>query len=126
MKKKFYQTEEFKTLEKEWANKLKKAGFVDIETLASRKHNTIERQKIKVDRAQVIYNQKCILHLNSGLIVDEIDHFIFEKHCDGISNIKISDLLKIHKIKRLSPRAVDLRLVRILKNAGIEPIKFNF
>src|ERR1700748_2412452 len=40
MNKKFYETEEFKSLKKEWDGRLKKAGFRDIEALKEPAYNT--------------------------------------------------------------------------------------
>jgi hypothetical protein len=126
MSKKFYETSDFNKENIEWQAKLKKSGFVDIETSANIKIDVIEKQKFQHDPAFLAYNEVCVAFLNSGKIKDKLDLFIFEKHCEGMSNAEISKLLKVFKFRQLDTSTVDRRVLRILSSAGIKPILFNF
>jgi hypothetical protein len=123
-KKKFYQTDSFKILDKEWKRRLKESGFVDIESSSYSKHNSILKSVFTVNLRFIVYNRKCRDFLNSGVLTDPVDIFILEKHCEGNSNRSIEFLLGESSLKPLKHTAIDSRLINILKKANIEPVDF--
>jgi hypothetical protein len=126
MSKKYFETKEFKDLNKDWEKKLKKSGFDDIETKHDKETGYVHKQEFKVEHSYVVYFEKCGTYLRSGKVKDAIDAFILEKHCEGVSNHEISNQLRQYKFRPLTHQAVALRLIKILSVAGIEPVSFRF
>ena len=124
MKKKFFETNEFKRLNKEWYSKLKASGFVDTESTSSIEADSVVKQEFAVDHKWVEYNQQCVLFLESGVLTEKLDLFIFELHCDGRSNREIARLMVGSEFKPLHASNIDRRLNRILEIAKIKPINF--
>jgi hypothetical protein len=126
VKKKFYETNSFKKLNAEWEKKLKKSGFVDIETKSELESGIVAKQQVKVDHERVVYFEQCATYLHKTKFEDSLDRVIFELHCEGHSNVRISEILKEKKLKALDRSSVDRRILAILKKAGITPVSFNF
>lgn len=124
--KKFYETDEAKRTIREWNKKLKDSGFKDIESSSYVENDSIRKEEITVNHASVVYFQKCSQYLHSTAIKDPTDRFIFEQHCDGVSNREIANKMVSQGLKPIHTANVDRRLLRILNLAGIKPIKFNF
>lgn len=124
LNKKFFETKDFKKLNREWQRKLKETGFDEMESQSNMDNNSVTKQEFKIDPAWVAYNHKCQIFLNSGSISDKIDLFIFTQHCEGISNVEISKALPDKGFPTLDRRSVDRRLLKLLKQANIEPIDF--
>lgn len=126
MKKKYWETKEFKDLQKREYARLKESGFVDIETSNAMKNNIIDKQIFIIEPLKIVYFQKCEAYLNLNLLTDMTDVFIFEQHTEGRSRSEIS-LLLVDKVglKKLKDVAISNRILRILKEAGIQPIEFN-
>jgi hypothetical protein len=131
--KKFYETDEFKKLEKIWNKKLSESGFKDTESIEERELDKITKQEFTVNHQQIDYFRDCRTYLTSGKITDKLDLFIFEQHVDGRSNVEIQTLIvdinktlkRGEKLKELDRRNIDRRLIKILNTANIEPFKFN-
>lgn len=121
-KEKFYNTLEFQNLKSKWDKKLKNSGFEDIESGES---SILTKQYFTVEHKNIIYFEKCKDYLDSGKIKDKIDLFIFENHCMGISNRKITNLIWVLLKRKIDHKTTDARLLRLLKCAEITPIEFN-
>jgi hypothetical protein len=125
--KKYYETNDFKKLQKDWYKKLKDTGFNDIETDVEREGNFVkqENKHREIDTVRINYFQNCQDFLHSGVLTDTIDLFIFEKHCEGYSSNKLSTLLKNELGHSIHRSSIDRRILNILKRAQIKPIDFN-
>lgn len=125
-KKAFYETDSFKKLNDKWDQKLKRSGFQDIENDNERKNHLVSKQQITIDPARVVYFAKCRDWLNSHKFKNVIDEFIFEHHCEGYSNHEIADMLELYHLRPLHQSNVARRLLKLLKEAEIEPLAFKF
>ena len=124
--KKFFENKDFKKEQDLWYKKLAIDGFEETESVFDIENNTVTKQYFTVDFKWIEYMLQCDAYLQSGLIVDRLDNFIFHRHCEGISSTEIAVLLESQKgLKPLTRRAVDARILKLLKDAGITPIVFN-
>lgn len=119
--KKYYETTDFKDLQKKWYKKLEKSGFNNNDKLDTQ---DVPSQRFKVEPEFIEYFHYCEKYLASGALTDKVDLFIFEYHCLGYSNREIVELLEVKKLRHLKHTAVDERLLKILKKAGIRPVDF--
>lgn len=118
---------EFRKLQEHWYGILAKTtDFVDIETIDDMEKGYCPKQHgPALDLEKDAYFEQCEAFANLGTLKDQLDMFILDKHCEGVSNRDISKLLGSHGFKALTSRAIDLRLRKILTKAGIDPITFN-
>jgi hypothetical protein len=114
---------EFKKLQDEWYQKIKKDGFIDIENESKGDENIKPKDYFFEDNV-INYFKLCQEFLAQKKIKSHLNRFIFEKHCEGVSNRNIAKLLESHGFKPLTSRTIDRRLHAILAEAGIEPIEF--
>jgi hypothetical protein len=119
--KKYYETNEFMALQKDWYKKLKSEGFQDIETESEKEGKFVREQVLTLDQERIKYFTACEQYLNSGSLTDSEDIFIFEKHCEGLSVREIEKAIE----GSVSYRTIHRRIEAILKRAQIEPIDFN-
>jgi hypothetical protein len=124
--KKYWETPEFKELDKDWNKKLKDSGFNDLESEFDRKNRTVSKQQVTVDHDRIRYFARCVEYLYKNKWKSPTDRFIFERHCVGDSNYQIAKQLKAKKLRAIHPSNVDRRLLNILKEANIEPHTFKF
>lgn len=113
--KKFYETDEFKTLEKEWMMKLAKDGFTDIES--KDQCGTIQPQIFYTQRKQKSAEYWLMIEaiLNTHKFERDTDRVIVEKHLLGHSLRSISALLKNEPaLLNLSFKSVDRSLKRTI------------
>lgn len=117
--KKYYETNEFKDIQKKWYKKLEPKYNQD-------KYDTLDTpsQRFKVEPEFIEYFYYCEKYLASGAITDKLDQFIFEWHCMGIPDIEIPELLSAHRLRTMSQQAVSKRIQKILKQAGIRSVDF--
>lgn len=122
--KKFYETVEFKNEQSDWYKKLEKDGFKTIESEKDTKYNCIQKQIITPDQTFNDYNRKCYEYLVKGNIEDKLDLFIFEKHCEGISNNEIAEMLKSTTLRKIDRSNIDRRINKLLQLAGIDKVEY--
>jgi hypothetical protein len=120
--KKYYETKSFKKEYDEWNKRLHDSGFQDVETDYDRKHRTGRMNYFDVDPVRLAYHERCEALLQQGLITDPINLFIFEKHCEGMSNRDITTCLRA-VIGPTDTRTVDRRLNKMLLEADIKPLR---
>jgi hypothetical protein len=89
--KKYYETNEFKKINREWEQKLKESGFSDIEKPDVRFSNKIRKEEIELCEKQENHFDMCREYLNSGKIKSIRNRSIFELYCEGFSIREIED-----------------------------------
>jgi hypothetical protein len=94
MAKKFYETQEFKELNKKWNKKLEKAGFEDIdpgdtEEIEPQKF-TLPGRKTQYEHGSPGYYDLCQKILQNFNFKTEVHKYIFELHMQGRSLREIS------------------------------------
>lgn len=123
--KKFYETSDFKKLNSQWNKKLKDSGFVDIETPLATKNSTVDKQIFAIDPQAIAYISNCERYLRSGQLTDKHDLFIFERHCQGLTQQEIFEEMQTTNLKPLARKTISDRILDILKRANIKPVEFN-
>jgi hypothetical protein len=102
--KKYYETNEFKKINREWEQKLKESGFIDIEEPKRRNTPNIQKQEIKYCEKQENHFDMCREYLNSGKIKDETYLYIFNLYCEGFdirtTELKLSKMENLVKFKK--------------------------
>ena len=104
MDKKYYQTKEFLTLEKEWKDKLKESGFKDIENgqnqLKQRASN-VYRQADEITReAKIHYFELLVAHVELNKFDNEIDKLVMTLKSQGKKIKEICEQLEKKGKKR--------------------------
>ena len=100
MKIKFWQTKEFKELEKEWYSRLKEAGFGDAEKedsgLLKQRASNCYRQEDAIRReAKMQYYILLGQALNQETeFRDDVERFVMERKAEGFTIERISEELK--------------------------------
>jgi hypothetical protein len=128
---KFYETPQFKKLQKKWYNKIKKLGFVDVEKYADISPSSDLKfsliKPIEGIKPQYRWNFSNEKHfriaqnfLTHGTFASFLDQKIWECYCEGLS---IRQTVKeLHKIGiKYSRFVVNERL----KNLKVEMLIFN-
>lgn len=91
---KFFETAEFKRLNKQWRKRLKRSGFKDIERsesqLSSYSYEIFRNYSPFIED----YYAKTLNFLNSYKFECETDRFIWKLYCDGCSYRQISTELE--------------------------------
>lgn len=126
MSKKFYETDEFKKLNKEWSKKLKADGFHDAEFQSDQANNTITKQVFNPNVAHIAHMNACRDFLNSGKLTDPLDIAVFELYCEGKTSEEIATILPTIKVgwKRNS-RKIRERIQKILSHSRIPSVLFS-
>jgi hypothetical protein len=110
--KKYYETNEFKKINKEWEKKLKESGFSDIEKPDVRFSNKIRKEEIELCEKTENHFDMCRDYLNSGKIKNQLDFEIFSLYCEGHSTRTIESRLN----KVLTHMAISTRINKILED----------
>ncbi len=104
VKKKFFETDEFKKLNEEWSKKLEASGFDDIEKTED--GYTLRPQEFITNKVKYVggqdYYDFCQQVLRDYPFKRDIDKFIFEAHTEGKSEREIEVLLSKHSYKSLT------------------------
>lgn len=104
-----FQTPAFKTLQSEWASKLKASGFKDAENADSKAlkswHSFHFRKNYTATEfeAKESYFQRANEILNSRTFDSYLERKIWKQHSEGDSNAKIYDELRDYMIKTVIP-----------------------
>ncbi len=117
-KKKYYETDDFKELQKSWYGKLKDSGFNDVENFEN--ENMIQPEIFKVDKVQSFggseYYDFCQAVLREYNFERHVDQLIFELHTEGKSVREIEIYLQNHSDKKLKYRAINDVINKIKKD----------
>lgn len=101
--KKYYETEEFIKLSREWEKKLEAEGLGTIEN-----GTLIEPEKFSITDEQEIggsnYSKLCQEILTNYNFERDVDYVIFELHSEGKTVRFISDYLKLNGLRKYSFR----------------------
>lgn len=125
--KKFYETAEFKKLNKEWAKKLAESGFNDLEK--NEDEYVVRPEEITtkfnddsfgsyvefVENSGLDYYQFCHQILREFPFKREIDKVVFENYTEGKTVREISTKLAEQGLKALKKTAVDEIIKKILQ-----------
>lgn len=120
MKKKFYETEEFKRLNKEWQKKLEESGFEDIEKSDNdfiRQHQVFTADKVQSEGGREYY-LLCQKILREYDFKDNLHRLIFELHTEGKSVREISTFLQLNSERTLK-KSVISDVINKIKNTFI-------
>lgn len=86
--KKFFDSDEFKRLKKDWYKKLSDEGFDDIELPSGFVVPAFSHKTHKKDvnyEAQAEYYDQCLSYLHYGKFTKKMDKEVWELHCDGVT-----------------------------------------
>lgn len=111
---KFYETKEFKELNKKWKGKLKASGFKDLEDAedpdAPLPTSTDPRTRRSKESAQVQdYYQKALHYLENGTFTSMRQKAMWQMHANGDS------LQEIATARMISKSAVDYHIQQVKK-----------
>lgn len=134
--KKFYETAEFKKLNKEWAKKLAESGFNDLEK--NEDEYVVRPEEITtkfnddsfgsyvefVENAGLDYYQFCHQILREFPFKRELDRVVFELYTEGTTEREISKKLKQTRHRGLDQSNVN-RLIRRILDQNLPKPKSN-
>lgn len=96
-----WNTKEFVKLQKEWYEKLKKLGFVDLEFFLDNGNTTpqllkgsIYNLKNTYKPATAYYYQKACWYAHHGTFEDTLEKSIWELHAEGKTNLQVAKALR--------------------------------
>ena len=119
MVKKFYKTDEFKSLQDEWYSKLKDEGFDDLEYMTStgsviKRAGNHVRTKIRNGRGTAEYYRRAKMHSHHLKRANMVDTYVWNNHADGVSVRKIAANYNEEHPRRnpISPNFVHLSIVK--------------
>lgn len=118
--KKYYETDSFKALSKEWESKLSAANFDDIEPVSD--EYVVQSQIFKANKVQsptgLDYYEYCQMILREYNFERDVDQAIFEQHAEGKSVREIEDYLKRNDFKPLKKTTIQEIIDRIKSKYG--------
>ncbi len=117
---KFYQTKEFKQIQKEWSAKLKKDGFKDVETAADICKDNVNKIIIELDIERYKYFEECAYWLRYGEFRSAEERFIFRLHAGGLTRDEIVAKFKLIGAKPPSTGKISNIIEKICREAFIK------
>lgn len=97
MRKKFWKTEEFKKIQKDWEDKLRESGFNDLEQngkLVQNSQNVWRTQVSSIIEGKRRYFELLEYWCHAETFKDDVERFIIEKRSEGLKINEISAKLK--------------------------------
>jgi hypothetical protein len=112
--KKFYETDDFKTLQKEWYGKLDPKEFDLEEGLPD---NVIRPEVIRTEKSQydggTAYWNLCQEILRTYRFKKDVHKTIFELHTNGLSERQIATEIKKKTLTKMSQKGINLLINRV-------------
>lgn len=110
---KFYETVEFKKINRKWKKKLKASGFKDIESNEFTLQHFSYEIAYKHNTFTLDYYSKCDSFLLTHTFPNQIDKLIWQMHADGKSVRQIEAYLLLNGISEISYRTVHNKIKAI-------------